>query len=107
MALWKIEPVAASDDPAWQGRAQWASVVVRAANPAFARALARALDTPDTAPEYGDEHPRLGSGFSSEKLYRVVPLESPAYADEGPDAILEQQRRMASPPPPAPRPCPS
>lgn len=93
MALWLIEPIAASDDPAWQGRAQWQSVVVRASTPAFARTLARPLDTPDTAPEYGDEHPRLGSGFASEKLYRVVPFASDAYAQTGPDEILSERRR--------------
>ncbi len=99
MSLWLIEPAAAEDDPAWQGRAQFDRVVVRAANPAFARLAARTLDTPEHALESGDEHPRLGSGFASEKLYRVVPFRSDAHSEDGPDEILSQKRRGAPPPP--------
>ncbi len=98
MPLWEIEPVADWDDPNWQSRPQWERVVVRAETPAFARAVARVLDTPKDSPEYGDEHPRLGSGFVSEKLYRVKPLaDGGAFAEAGPDEILSRTRRLAPP----------
>jgi hypothetical protein len=61
--------------------------------PAFARTLAAALDTPGDANRYGVENPNLGSGFSSEKLYRVVRDTSGRYEDTGPDGIVAQNRR--------------
>lgn len=95
MALWEIEPVADWDDPNWQSRPQWERVVVRADTPAFARAVARVLDTTAGSREFGDEHPRLGSGFANEKLYRVKPLADPGgFAEAGPDEILSQTRRL-------------
>ncbi len=98
MPLWEIEPVADWDDPTWQSRPQWQRVIVRADTPAFARAVARILDTPQFSPEHGDEHPQLGSGFANEKLYRVKPLaDAGASAEAGPDEILSQTRRLAPP----------
>lgn len=93
MPLWRIEAVADVDDPAWQDRAQWEWVVVRAASPAFARVLATALDTPEEVNRYGVENPNLGSGFSSEKLYRVAPDTSGRYEATGPDGIMAESRR--------------
>lgn len=98
MALWVIEPVADWDDQRWQSRPQWARVVVRAASPAMARVIAQTLDTPPDSPEYGDQHPRLGSGFASEKLYRVRPLpDREGFEPSGPDAILSETRRPGEP----------
>jgi len=93
MPLWRIKAVADMDDPAWQDRAQWDWVVVRAASPAFARTIATALDTPSETYGYGIENPNLGSGFSSEKLYRVVPETSGRYEEAGPDEIVAESRR--------------
>jgi hypothetical protein len=96
MSLWLIQPTADPDDPAWQGRPQWERVIVRAASPAFARVVARTLDTTKVAPEYGDEHPHLGSGFADEKLYAVTPLTSPGgYKGDGLDEILFEARRLS------------
>jgi hypothetical protein len=97
MPLWRIEPVADVDDPGWQGRTQWQSVVVRAASPAFARTLAGGLDTPNNANRYGVENPNFGSGFSSEKLYRVVPETSGRYEEAGPEGIVAESRRLLGP----------
>ncbi|MCU0894189.1 MAG: hypothetical protein MUD06_07670 [Rhodospirillales bacterium] len=97
MPLWRIEPVADADDPGWQGRVQWQSVVVRAASPAFARLLASALDTPNDANRYGVENPNLGSGFFSEKLYWVVPETSGQYEETGPDGVVAESRRLFGP----------
>jgi hypothetical protein len=93
MPLWRIEAVADVDDPVWQDRAQWEWVVVRAASPAFARTLAAALDKPSEPNRYGVENPELGSGFSSEKLYRVVRDTSGRYEAEGPEGIVAESRR--------------
>ena len=98
MPLWVLEPVADWDDQHWQSRPQWERVVVRAASPALARVVAAVLDTPPDSIEYGDQHPRLGSGFTSEKLYRVTPLAEPgSYDAAGPDAILSETRRLGAP----------
>jgi hypothetical protein len=89
MGLWVLEPVADPDDPRWQDRLQFRRVVVRAPTPAFARFLARGLDTPDRPLQFGQQNAHLGSGFKDEKLYRAVPYHGDAYAAEGPDAVLE------------------
>ncbi len=93
MPLWRIEAVADVDDPVWQDRAQWEWVVVRAASPAFARTLATGLDTPSDVHRYGVENANLGSGFSSEKLYRVMQDTSGAYEEQGPDGVVAESRR--------------
>lgn len=93
MPLWRIEADADMDDPTWQDRAQWEWVVVRAAWPAFARTLAATLDTPSETNRYGVENANLGSGFTSEKLYRVLPETSARYEETGPDGIVAQSRR--------------
>lgn len=97
MALWRIEAVADVDDPVWQDRAQWQWVIVRAASPAFARTLATGLDTPSDTNRYGVENPNLGSGFSSEKLYRVVRDTSGQYEDAGPDGVVAESQRRGPP----------
>ncbi len=89
MGLWVLEPVADPDDPRWQGRTQFRRVVVRAATPAFARLVAKNLDTPDRPLQFGQQDAHLGSGFKDEKLYRVVPYRGDAYPAEGNDAVLE------------------
>lgn len=96
MALWVLEPVADVDDPGWQGRTQFARVVVRAETPAFARVAAEALDTPDRAVEAGQEHAHLGSGFKDEKLYRVVPFAGEGHGSDGPDEIVEAVPRATT-----------
>lgn len=93
MPLWRIEAVADMDDPVWQDRAQWEWVIVRAASPAFARTMATGLDTPSEIHRYGVQNRDLGSGFSSEKLYNVVPETSGAYQEQGPDGIVAESRR--------------
>jgi|APTNR8051073442_1049403.scaffolds.fasta_scaffold01308_17 hypothetical protein len=93
MPLWRIEAVADMDDPVWQDRAQWEWVIVRAASPAFARTLATDLDTPSGVNRYGVQNSNLGSAFSSEKLYHVVPETSGAFEAQGPDGIVAESRR--------------
>ncbi len=93
MALWVLEPVADLDDSWWQGRRQWARVVVRAATPAFARVVAAPLDTPEKALEFGQQDPHLGSGFKDEKLYRVVPYDGGEFPSDGDDAVLAMLER--------------
>lgn len=95
MALWELTPVARSDDPNWQGRRQYARVLVRAATAAEARVVASSLDTPDTSPEAGDQHPRLKSGLSDEKLYAATPVDADATdADaDGADAVISAEPR--------------
>jgi hypothetical protein len=95
MALWIFRPVAAAHDPRWQGRRQYDRVVVRARSPAFARIVARTLDTPDKASESGQQDPHLGSGFTDEKLYHVARYSGDAHPAEGPDEILETIERAA------------
>lgn len=94
MPLWRIEAVADMDDPAWQDRAQWDWIVVRAASPAFARTIASTLDTPSETYGYGIENPNLGSGFFSEKLYRVVPEPPGRYEEAGLDGVVAESRRL-------------
>ena len=89
MGLWVLEPVADPDDPRWQDRLQFERVIVRAATPAFARLMARTLDTPDRPLQFGQQNAHLGSGFKDEKLYHVVPYHGDAYPAEGPDTVLE------------------
>ena len=89
MGLWVLEPVADPDDTRWQDRLQFQRVIVRATTPAFARFLARTLDTPEQALQFGQQNAHLGSGFKDEKLYRVVSYHGDAYAADGPDAVLE------------------
>ena len=72
-------------------------MVVRAASPAFARTLASGLDTPSDVNRYGVENPNLGSGFTSEKLYRVVPETSGRYDETGPDGVVAESRRLLGP----------
>ncbi len=94
MALWVLEPVADGDDPMWQGRKQYARVVVRAANPTWARLVARRLDSADLPAGHGQGDPQDESGFENEKLYRVSPYaEEGRYASDGPDEILEKVPR--------------
>lgn len=97
MALWLLEPVADPDDSWWQGRPQFARVVVRAESPAFARVVAEPLDTPDKPLEAGQESAHLGSGFKDEKLYQVVPYHTPehgdAYPEDGSPEVLDSRRR--------------
>jgi hypothetical protein len=89
MGLWVIEPVADSDDPRWQDRLQFQRVIVRAETAAFARFLARTLDTPEVPLQFGQQNAHLGSGFKDEKLYRVRPYHGDAHDPEGPDGVLE------------------
>lgn len=89
MGLWVLESVADPDDPRWQDRLQFRRVVVRAATPAFARFVARTLDTPERPLQFGQQDAHLGSGFKDEKLYWVVSYHGNAYAAEGPDTVLE------------------
>jgi hypothetical protein len=43
------------------------------------------------------ENPNFGSGFSSEKLYRVVPETSGRYEEAGPEGIVAESRRLLGP----------
>ncbi len=96
MGLWVFTPAAAANDPRWQGRKQFDRVVVRAPSPAFARLVARTLDTPDKALEYGQQDPHLGSGFKDELLYHVAPYPGSEDSGAGPDAVLDAVERPAS-----------
>ena len=89
MGIWMLEPVADPDDPRWQDRLQFQRVIVRAQSPAFARFVARTLDTPERPLQYGQQNAHLGSGFRDEKLYRVTPYHGDTYPEEGPDTVLE------------------
>lgn len=74
MNLWRIYPVAAPGDPRWQGRQRWHEVIVRAANPAFARIIASRLESRAPRFSQGNESRALRSGFLDEKLYWVSRL---------------------------------
>jgi hypothetical protein len=71
MKLWKLQPVARTDDPRWQDYPVWRQVTVRAATAAEARALASALET---SPEgtSGNESISYGSRLADEKMYSCV-----------------------------------
>lgn len=94
MAVWEMTPVARPDDPSWQGRRQFARVLVRAASPAEARVVASRLDTPDEAHEFGDQHPRYRSGLMDAALYvaHAAPGDAGFEAD-GPAEVLEAEPR--------------
>jgi uncharacterized membrane-anchored protein len=72
--LWLIEPNAAADDPAWQGREIW-QLVVSAPSAAFARLEAErwALQQTEKVP-VGNESASKRTGFTDEKLYFARPL---------------------------------
>lgn len=76
MKLWKIEPVADTDDPRWLDHHMWQEVVVRAETSGEALNLARVMDEmkmSDVA-TVGNESQALTSGLGDEKLYRIKPL---------------------------------
>lgn len=93
--LWRIEPVARSDDESWMDRKQFARVIVRAESPAFARELAATLDTPDKASEFGQQDPQLGSAFRRSHLYRVVPEPSDNGSSDDRAGIIEAVPRRS------------
>ena len=74
MPFWKIEPVAARDDPRWLDFTHWEEVIVEAESAAMARiAAARELGGPEET--VGNESPSDRTGFEDEKLYRVCEVE--------------------------------
>ena len=87
--VWRFTPVAAADDPWWQGRPVWRDFRVVAANPGAAIvAAARHDELMRGFDPVGDAQDRQGrrSGFEDPRLYRcdrlarVDPLEMPAGA---------------------------
>lgn len=67
--LWLIEPNAAADDPAWQGRSIW-QLVVAAPSAAFARLEAeRWAERQREAVHVGNESLSMNAGFIDAKLY--------------------------------------
>lgn len=88
MRLWELTPVARPDDPTWQGRPQFDRVLVRAETAAEARVVASGLDTPESAPEFGDQHPRLKSGLMTEKLYAAQVARDDGFNVDGPPEVL-------------------
>ncbi len=97
LRLWRITPLAAPDDPYWQDRPIWLSVVVRAATAAEARVMAERLARDRLDPAGDLERADLGGGFDSEKLYRVTALEGPDAAEwgDGEPGILRAVRAEA------------
>jgi len=72
--LWLIEPNAAPDDPAWQGREIW-QLVVAAPSAAFARLEAeRWAQRQSRVVHAGNESSSMRAGFLDEKLYFARPL---------------------------------
>src|SRR3954451_7342227 len=72
--LWLIEPNAAPDDPAWQGREIW-QLVVAAPTAAFARLEAeRWAQRQNQVMHAGNESSSMRAGFLDEKLYFARPL---------------------------------
>lgn len=71
MPIWKIVPVAASDDPRWLDHDRWAEVIVRASTAGMARLLAGRLEYDPERPPVGNENPSFQSGFEDRKLYAV------------------------------------
>ena len=93
MAVWEMTPVARPDDPSWQGRRQFARVLVRAGSPAEARVVASHLDTPDEAHEFGDQHPRYRSGLMDPALYVAHAATDAGFEADGPAEVLEAEPR--------------
>lgn len=71
MYLWRIVPVAPTNDSRWQDRPVWQEVVVRAESAAMARLTAETLDVDTDGPPQGDGSMSYKSGFEDDKLYRV------------------------------------
>lgn len=97
MGLWMIEPTAAADDPAWQGRRQWQRVLVRARSPAEARLAAEKLEQGGSDRPPAEQRGGRASGFANEKLYhvRAVDTVEPLAAAVPEGAILEAVARPA------------
>jgi uncharacterized membrane-anchored protein len=82
-ARWLIEPAAAPEDPAWQGRDIW-QLLVKAPNAAFARVAAENWAQPENPVPAGNMSALNNAGFTDQKLYRVRELphnEGPALAE--------------------------
>lgn len=95
--LWRLVPAARPDDPAWLGLDIWQEVVVRADTPAQARTEAGRMSLDPGDPIGSLERADRDAGFTSEKLYRVLPLpedEAKAYGD-GPNGVLRAVKAQA------------
>ncbi|MBO6521221.1 MAG: hypothetical protein JJ900_09890 [Rhodospirillales bacterium] len=98
MSLWKIEPVAAPDDPRWLDHRVWREIVVRADTVGEALRLAVAMDKRQMrdVDTVGNESQALTSGLSDEKLYGVTPLNTETdgrgFNPDGPSDVLAAER---------------
>lgn len=91
MQIYKLVPVAATDDPNWQLSPSQGVVVVRAKSSGDARQVATEAegDFLETDAKPGEGVSTTGaSAFRNEKLYTVIEDTSGLYPDDGPRAIL-------------------
>jgi hypothetical protein len=92
LPLWRIEPVAAPDDPRWLDHPVWAELVVRAATAAEAR---RAAASAEELSAEADGR----SGLDDEKLYwvrRLDDAEAAAFAGFPGPVVLSCRQRPAA-----------
>lgn len=73
MAIWRLEPKAAPDDPRWLDHEIWQEVIVRAPSSGMARLVAAELERDPKQPPAGNESESFQSGFEDDKLYTVRP----------------------------------
>ena len=69
--VWKLTPVAHTEDPRWLGRAAAETVFVAAPTSAEAILAAARWDSRDSAGGVGNESRHGHSAFADEKLYRT------------------------------------
>ena len=88
---WKFTPVAAPDDPWWQGREIWAGLEVEAETAGGAQLAANKLylmRLAETQPVRAEQP--INPGFDDPRLYRVDRVGG---ASEHPNAAGQQQSR--------------
>jgi hypothetical protein len=92
LALYRLRPVAAPDDPRWDNAPGHGEVIVRAASPADARIVAAGAedDFLESGAKPGDgTSTRFASAFRDEKLYHVEEVDGD---DDDEQTALRQGR---------------
>ncbi|TPW32988.1 hypothetical protein FJU11_01565 [Pararhizobium mangrovi] len=91
LALYRLVPLAAANDPRWDGATSQGEVVVRAYSPADARLVATAAETDfrQTNAKPGDGNSTaIASAFRDDKLYTVVDEPEGRFSAKGERAFV-------------------